>query len=81
MITSPRVLVITRRLDIMDYYRLNPTKEQRMETHRANYRTKLERVKANGGLNEKTFWKWVNRHKSQLDYQDRLAITMSVLRS
>ncbi len=72
----------------MDYYRLNPTKEQRIETHKANYRTKfcelvnstkLERVKANGGLNGKTFWKWVNRHKSHLDYQDRLAIVMSVL--
>ncbi len=64
----------------MNYYRLNPTKEQRLETHRANYRTKLERVKANGGLNEKTFWKCFKRIKATgLKYQDRLAIVMSVL--
>ena len=64
----------------MDYYRLNPTKEQRIETHKANYRTKLERIKANGGLSEKTFWKCIKRTKSHgLKYQDRLAIGMSVM--
>lgn len=63
----------------MNYYRLNPTPEQRKETYRANYRNKL--VKDKKKFNQQTFWQYVEKYSGYLDYEDRLAIALQVINS